>query len=108
MIGHIAGTDKFYSVHGRCRPFIRHCPHSKSPPFTVASGYIYSKNLPLSIPVFPGIVSSCYGVLLGDQLNQGLHRTDRLTEQVDPVNLTEGIAFVLKKTPIMFDFQHGI
>ena len=44
--------------------------------------------------------------LSGDHLKQGLHRTDRLTEQVNTVNLAKGITFVFKKTPVVFDVQH--
>ena len=55
---------------------------------------------------WPGTVSSCYGLFSGDQVKQGLHRTDRLTEQVDPIHLTEGITFVFEKTPIVFDIKH--
>ena len=46
--------------------------------------------------------------LSGDQLKQGLHRADGLSEQVDTVNLTEGITLVFEKTPVMFDIKHFI
>ncbi len=46
--------------------------------------------------------------LSGDRLKQGLHRTDRLTKQVNTVNLAKGITFVFKKTPVMFDFKQFI
>ena len=44
--------------------------------------------------------------LSGDHLKQGLHRADGFAEQVDPINLTQGITFVFKKTPVVFDIKH--
>ena len=46
--------------------------------------------------------------LSGDHFEQGLQRADGLTEQVNAVNFCEGITFVFKKTPVVFDVKHLI
>ena len=42
----------------------------------------------------------------GNQIQERLHSTSGLTKKVDVVNLSERIAFVFEKTPVVFDIQH--
>ena len=44
--------------------------------------------------------------LSGDHLKQRLHCTNGLTEQVNTVNLSKGITFAFKKTPVVFGIKH--
>ena len=44
--------------------------------------------------------------LSGDHLNQRLHCTNGFTEQVNTVNLSKGVTFMFKKTPVVFDVKH--
>ena len=53
-------------------------------------------------------VSSSYRVILGELIEERLHSGERLTDKINAVILTPSGAFMIKKTPIVFSFEHLI
>ena len=54
------------------------------------------------------IVSSSYGDISGDEIEERLHSAERLTDKKDAVNLTPNGALMFKEAPIVIDFEHLI